>query len=395
MGNVKRLVLCLLFTGAALAFGADWLSPRGDTQNSGWQSDEKVLNTRTVGRLHLLWHRKLSDFPDSVTDPLILGPIVTHRGIKELVFVANTAGLVYAIDADLGRIFWTRSLGSPSACSESRAVQPTMKPSPPSSVAANSSDNFSDGNRPLYTLTAKGTVFPLRPSTGEDFSPPFQLLPSAVFALRIQALESGLRATTSTTCQGIANASWIVPVSAGGVPAGRTARVPSGSTDLLAQFSWHERLWQATADRNGHPQLRPVDAAQANMLQTSAGLATWQDADATRWIYTAVRGQLAAFQLQKGKGARPVLMMKWRLSNVDDPGAPVVANGIVYCLSTMAGGRPLVLRAVNAFTGEELYTSKNLVPSRASSRNLAVANGHVCFSAADGRTYCFGLPLEG
>lgn len=91
MGGMKRLIPVLFFAGAALAFGADWVSLRGDLQNSGWQRGEKYLSASTVGRLHLLWRRKLGDTPDSLTDPLILGPIITDRGIKELVFVQNAA----------------------------------------------------------------------------------------------------------------------------------------------------------------------------------------------------------------------------------------------------------------------------------------------------------------
>lgn len=393
---MKRLIPALFFAGAALAAGADWLLLRGDAQNSGWQRDEKILNTRTVGGLHLLWQHKLSDTPDSLTDPLILGPIITYRGIKELVFVQNTAGSVYAIDADLGRIFWNRSLGSPSACSGGRPVQPTMRASPASNIPANSSndDNFSDGNRPLYTLTASGTVFLLRPSTGDDFSPSFRFLPPDVFPVRMEALESTLNATTSKTCGGAANASWSIPVSAAGVPAGRAAPAEAGMTEFPVEFPWHGKPWQATVDPNGEPRVRPASDAKQDAPQTVERLATWQDAEATRWIYTAAQGQVAAFQVRDGNAGGPAVTPSWRLSGLSDPGAPVVANGIVYSLAKTAVDGPLVLRAVDARTGEELYTSKDLIASRASSGNLAVANGHVCFSATDSQTYCFGLPFE-
>jgi outer membrane protein assembly factor BamB len=397
MSGMKRLIPVLFFAGAALAVGADWLSLRGDTQNSGWQRGEKYLSVRTVGRLHLLWQRKLSDTPDSLTDPLILGPIVTDRGIKELVFVQNTAGSVYAIDADLGQTFWHRSLGSPSACSGGRLVQPTMKLAPNSNVLEDGSsddDHFSDANRPLYTLSASGRVFPLRASTGDDFSPSFLFLPPGVFPVRMEALESTLDAMTSKTCGGVASAAWTIPVSAAGVPAGRAASIAAGIPEFPIEFQWQWKPWQATVDQNGQPRLLPVSDAKQRAPRPVGSLATWEDEEATRWIYTATQDQIAAFQLRNGNGRNPSLTPSWRLSNLIAPGTPVVANGIVYFLSETRADGPLVLRAINARTRQELYTSKDLITSHASSGNLAIANGHVCFSTTDSQTYCFGLPVK-
>lgn len=397
MGGMKRLIPVLLLAGAALATGADWVSLRGDPQNSGWQRGEKYLSARTVSRLHLLWHRKLSATPDSLTDPLILGPIITDRGIKELVFVQNAAGSVYAIDADLGLTFWKRSLGSPTACPGGRPVQPTMKLASNSNVLEDGNsneDNFSDANRPLYTITAGGQVFPLRPSTGDNFSPAFHFLPPSVFPLRMEAVEGALYATTSKTCGGAVNASWIVPVSATGVPSGRAVSTEAGAAELPLEFEWHWKPWQATVDQNGQPKLVPAASTKPHAPRTIGRLATWEDEDANRWIYTAAQDQIAAFQVGKANGKTPSVTPSWRLSKLSNPGSPIVANGIVYFLS---GARPdgsLVLHAVDARTGQELYTSKSLIPSHVSSGNLALANGHVCFSTTDSQTYCFGLPIK-
>lgn len=397
MGGMKRLIPVLFFAGAALAAGADWVSLRGDPQNSGWQRGEKHLSTRTVGRLHLLWHRKLSDTPDSLTDPLVLGPIVTDRGIKELVFVQNAAGLVYAIDADLGLTFWKRSLGSPSACPGGRPVQPTMKLAPNSNVLPDNGgddDNFSDANRPLYTLAANGEIFPLRPSTGDNLSPPFHFLPPNVFPLRMETVEDTLAATTSKTCGGAADATWSVPVSATGVPSGHAASIEAGTNELPLEFQWHWKRWQATVDQNGQPRLLPASNAKPHAPRPIGRLATWEDEDANRWIYTATQDQIAAFQVKEGNGKMPSVTPSWRLSKLSHPGPPIVANGIVYFLADASGDGHLVLHAVEARSGHELYTSKDLITSHASSGDLALANGHVCFSTADSQAYCFGLPIK-
>jgi hypothetical protein len=42
--------------------------------------------------------------------PLILGRLISYRGFRELAFVGSNSDIVYAIDADLGTIFWQKHL---------------------------------------------------------------------------------------------------------------------------------------------------------------------------------------------------------------------------------------------------------------------------------------------
>ena len=92
----------LTFALLSAASAADWLNEGGDAQHSGWQRNEKQLTAANVHDLKLLWMRSLDS---ALTAPTMLGPIITHRGIKELVFIASASNTVYAVDADLGRVF--------------------------------------------------------------------------------------------------------------------------------------------------------------------------------------------------------------------------------------------------------------------------------------------------
>lgn len=103
------VAVSVLLVGA----GPDWLNDGGDPQRSGWQQFEKHINAGNVKDLKLLWKRQLDNKSvglNSLTAPTIIGPIFTHRGIKELVFVAGASDNLYAVDADLGRVFWKRHI---------------------------------------------------------------------------------------------------------------------------------------------------------------------------------------------------------------------------------------------------------------------------------------------
>ena len=46
-----------------VSWGADWLAEGGDPGRTGWQKDEKILNTSNVKDLKLLWKTHVDSTP--------------------------------------------------------------------------------------------------------------------------------------------------------------------------------------------------------------------------------------------------------------------------------------------------------------------------------------------
>jgi outer membrane protein assembly factor BamB len=87
------------------------------------------------------------------------------------------------------------------------------------------------------------------------------------------------------------------------------------------------------------------------------------------------------------------------------PDAPVVANGVVYALQTGENTEQVratakmrstpvtnaILYALDAETGQELYSSDKLIDSWTHYSEPVVAGGKIYVSTWDGRLYAFGL----
>jgi outer membrane protein assembly factor BamB len=124
----------------------------------------------------------------------------------------------------------------------------------------------------------------------------------------------------------------------------------------------------------------------------------------------AESGGVVALEL-KGMPERPILEQIWVSPKVVSPAPPVIANGMVFVLSTGEPSRtakrngqlysiseieqlsaPATLHVFDAMTGKELYSGPGAPVSAAPSSGLAVANGRAYFSARDNAVYCFGIP---
>src|SRR3954464_6396160 len=111
--HMRRISVATLLLALAIIplRGADWLTHSGDPQRSGWQKDETKISKDSVKNLKLLYSVKLDTKQRSVYSlygPLILERAITDRGFKELAFVAGANNDFYAVDADLGKIFWKK-----------------------------------------------------------------------------------------------------------------------------------------------------------------------------------------------------------------------------------------------------------------------------------------------
>jgi competence ComEA-like helix-hairpin-helix protein len=144
-----------------------------------------------------------------------------------------------------------------------------------------------------------------------------------------------------------------------------------------------------------------VPIAHVETAGTPRGaFATWEDPDtASRWIYVPLQmssssGSLAAFRVED-RGGRLSMSLAWTSQEMSVPAAPVVANGLVFVLSTGGPAAGATLSILDAATGQRLFSSGSAIGRAADPETgLAVANGRVYFSTVDGTVYSFGIPSE-
>ena len=180
VGKVAAVIAILAFWCALAHAAADWLNEGGDPQHSGRQKREKILNAANVKDLKLIWKLRLDNQAKgahSLTAPVILGHWITNRGTKELIFIAGSSDKVYAVDADLGRLFWSRRLESaPSPkprCADGWPAAPALAPGPD---VEDDDDDVQQAIRPVYVLSSAGRLHMLHPTTGTDISTPVQFV---------------------------------------------------------------------------------------------------------------------------------------------------------------------------------------------------------------------------
>ena len=161
------------------------------------------------------------------------------------------------------------------------------------------------------------------------------------------------------------------------------------------------------------------------------GLASWEDSKGTRWVLAPVwgpltkdakfpvtngeapHGSVVAFKVEE-KDGKTVLAPAWVSRDLIIPAPPVVANGVVFALSSGENVRQAnenqgglfssqqraersvhaTLYALDAETGKELYSSGDSITSFTHFASMAVANGRVYFGTYDNTLYSFGFPIE-
>jgi outer membrane protein assembly factor BamB len=493
----KFLFLFLAFAGCgliALAQNRNWPTYGGDPQRSGWQSAENSISVDSVKNLQLLWKIKLetkSAGMRPIMPPVILGRLISYRGFRELAYVATNADIVYAIDADVGTVFWQRHLeysvrepqvtASSWRCPGGLTAMPTMPPPPARGGApAPRGGAFIGGPQSVYALSSDGRLHRLNTSTGDDMTQPVSVLPPNARAIGLNMVDNVIYTVTSHECNDAPNAVWAVDLNAE-QPKVRSFELKSGSgwglagpvvgndgvvyalagdglvtlspRDLQLKqkvtlpaknlsdainvaspvvFAYKDRdLIVAPCSEGRLCILDPTQVYRTPKLaerDITGSLSSWQDKDGTRWVLASVTGPIspdmkfpltrgaapngfiAAFKVQEQNG-KTTLTPAWISRDLDSPQPPVIANGVVFALSAgeitrrisengnnvderPKGGTHATLYALDAQTGMELYSSRNLVTAPAALTGLTVANGRVYFGGVDGTLYAFGMYLE-
>ena len=422
----RALLLSLLAAVGCAVAQVDWPLYRGNSQRTGSQPHEQILSTASLGKFQLLWKRKLASQPLSA--PSILGRLISHRGFLELVFIADRAGNVFAVDDDLNRVFWTRHLPSEGPCGPS-ITAPMFPPLPGNATDSDEDNPYAP--RPVYVVAEAGKLYSLSPMTGDDMSTPRSFLPSNANVSHLNYWNKFVYATTSNQCGGAPDVISALDTRTGRIS---TFRAPGQNTfsdsgvTIANDGTVYAILQGATTEiivltpglslKKRYPaprgarlkgaavfplQGRDIVVAFGDRLTLLGGEEIQEAADAVAvstnesggtWLYaSSKRKGITAFMVSGGKNG-PKLKRAWTW---DAPGevasAPVAANGVVYALS--ARGQQTALYALNAASGRPLYEgSGNAASSPVDPGALSIANGHVCFGTQDGTLYCFGLPVD-
>jgi outer membrane protein assembly factor BamB len=172
------------------------------------------------------------------------------------------------------------------------------------------------------------------------------------------------------------------------------------------------------------PRLGNDKALCCDGLGIWGGLSTYRDAEGQTWLFSPMGGPPSAtgphFPMTNGenphgsvmafkvvadpKTQNPMLEPAWISGDFNVPDPVVIANGVVFGISTgssevqrggdagrMLNTRPAVLKALDAKTGKELYNSGDAMASWVHFSGLAISDGRVFAVDHDSNVYCFGL----
>jgi outer membrane protein assembly factor BamB len=126
----------------------------------------------------------------------------------------------------------------------------------------------------------------------------------------------------------------------------------------------------------------------------------------------APNGSIMAFRVELQDG-KPVITPAWASRDFRVPEPPIVANGVVFALSSgeevhqadatgkgmntperLRGSTHAVLYALHSENGKELFSSGETIASFTHFGGIALSNGRVFVSTFDGVLYAFGLKNE-
>jgi outer membrane protein assembly factor BamB len=201
-------------------------------------------------------------------------------------------------------------------------------------------------------------------------------------------------------------------------PAASTAPVPKGDLNSVTPVAFeasegHDMI--VSASRDGRLYLLDSTSLEKGDHQTPlatspkiapaegglwGGLTTWADPDGVRYVLATVwgkengrSGSVAAFKIEN-LDSKPVFTPIWTVKDLVRPVPPVVASGVAFILSSGEGHQNAVLHAVDAISGQALWSTKDQVTAPGNLTGLTVANGRVYFVTADSTVWVFGIPIE-
>lgn len=280
MSGSRRLFVavaaCAVVLPIALAAQSsrEWTTGAFDAQRTNWVRTDVRISREALqdGSFKLLWKHQ---FPgetrqlESLTQPVLQDFLVGYRGFKSLAFFGGADDVLFSIDTDLAKPYWTTHLtyaaatgselgstwrcpgglvASPSrrtplaptafgggfgggggkatsavgepgkgavALSQTRPRRPQGPPSgdappPPAGPARNAPSTPFGGVDPIYAMGSDGLLRTLRVTDGGQVDPPVPFLPPGARPSALLAVDGLVYTTTSNGCGNVPNGVWAI-----------------------------------------------------------------------------------------------------------------------------------------------------------------------------------------
>ena len=137
----------------------------------------------------------------------------------------------------------------------------------------------------------------------------------------------------------------------------------------------------------------PIASASFESANYEPGaLASWLDAQSTRWIAVPSARGIATFKVIEQDGTI-ALQRGWTSRDIASPLAPLVMNGVLFAASSGTRTAPAVLYAIDAASGKDLWNSGRTMTSSVRG-GLSSGQGNVYVPGSDSTLYAFGFEIE-
>ncbi|MBV9937009.1 MAG: PQQ-binding-like beta-propeller repeat protein [Acidobacteriaceae bacterium] len=510
MNTCARVTLTVLLLCAGAR--ADWPTYGHDAQRSGWAPEETKISVANAPNMRLLWKAKLeNEFYrlSALTAPVVATKVPTLGGSRTVVYVGGIKGIVFALEAETGKVLWTHTFRSSILPGKGRYQGTFLCPN-----GITATPVIDRKTNVLYVIAPNGALYGLDLATGSVRYGPVHFVAAYSKNWSLSLVDGVVYTTLAQGCGDGISGFYSIDVNdpqrpvirelllsrtdtaglwgRGGPIIGNNGHIYGAAADGVfnpsigdysltvlsatlpdlrmdgyflphnwnylnkldldlgsaspAFFGWNNHNYVIHGAKEGFLYIFDAEHLGGADHQTAlyksprlgnddqkccvgngvyGGMATWRDEDGQTWLYVPVggppskdaptfsstngdnkRGNIMAFKVVANeKTQNPKLEPGWMTGGFDLPDPPVVANGVVFALSTgenpsgpedkrLLNTRPAVLRAMDAKTGKELFNSGDAIKSWVHFSGLAVTDGMVFAVDHDSNVYCFGSGSE-
>lgn len=204
----RYLVIGGLLAVSVAAQASEWLTFGGDAQRTGWAKEEKLLTKDSLKNFGLQWKLHLDNEPkelSSLTVPVIVEDVYTAKGVKDVMVVAGSSDNLYAIDADLGRLLWSKKF---TVDAKPKQQPHWLCPNGLNDTPLLQKEEGGLGTMNVYVIASDGKLHSLNVIDGEDRFPPTQFVPPFSKNWSLNFYDNMLYTSTSQECNGTRSGVW-------------------------------------------------------------------------------------------------------------------------------------------------------------------------------------------